>query len=278
MQESSRKGNAKAFQPFKAARVDYPSVSSPGPRPIGGGAGRGGKKVHDNPILNSIEVDVVGREKDKGKSQNQKTKKNKSNNGIAESGGRGTQRGGGKVSTSSSRGSGRLRELESTPVLSWYWCFWHRGSSGWEVFLDGSKGSDFKGAKKNENSTHLLKEKPGVYEFSLVHPSDMKKRFKVYAGMTSNMLQRHHRNYRSNGSHLLKQFEGAVREGYLVLRRVKYTKSTEKAKALESRMLRQYNYAWNSMENGSKRDVHLQPNHCCCLCCRFQVSVSVLQP
>ena len=48
-------------------------------------------------------------------------------------------------------------------------------------------------------------------------------------------MRRRHQQYRANGSHLLKQFSEALEEGYVVLRRVKYTKSTEKAKALEER-------------------------------------------
>jgi len=189
--------------------------------------------------------------------------------------GSGSSRSGRAAPTSSS-----LREMEATPILSWYWMFWHSGlysggKSSWEVFVDGSQFRHFKEATSNEKSSSKLKEKPGVYEFSLVHPSSTKKRFKVYAGHTNNMLRRHHRDYRSNGSHLLKQFSSALQEGYIVMRRVKYTESAEKAKAVESKLLKHYNYAWNAMENGSKRDVHLKPNFCCCLCCKFQVSVQV---
>ena len=176
--------------------------------------------------------------------------------------------------------SASLRELEATPILSWYWLFWHSGlysggKSSWEIFVDGSQFRDFKEAKSKEKSSSKLKEKPGVYEFSLVHPSSMKKRFKVYAGHTNNMLRRHNRDYRSNGSHLLKQFSNALQEGYIVMRRVKYTETTGKAKAIESKLLKHYNYAWNAKENGSKRVVHLRPSFCCCLCCKFQVSVQV---
>mmetsp|Transcript_14358 Transcript_14358/g.36225 ORF Transcript_14358/g.36225 Transcript_14358/m.36225 type:complete len:189 (-) Transcript_14358:1322-1888(-) len=143
-------------------------------------------------------------------------------------------------------------------------------SSSWEVFLDGSRHRDFQSAAQAETLTKDLAERPGIYEYCLTLPGSSK-HYKVYVGFSKNMRQRHFFNYRKHGSHLLRFFEDACRKGYVVMRRVKYCKSAEKAKALESKLLRRYNYAWNKMENGGKRQVDLVENMCCC----FRLSVRV---
>lgn len=158
-----------------------------------------------------------------------------------------------------------LREFtKTTPVFSWYWWLWR--SSEWEVFLDGRSDRTFKGASSSRVSslsTKGLESRPGVYEFCLMHPNS-KKHFKVYAGMSGNVHKRHHSNYRVHGSHLLPQFERSLSQGYVVLRRVTYCKTKEKAKELESRLLASYDYPWNYMENGKKRHVSLVQDTCCC--------------
>lgn len=108
------------------------------------------------------------------------------------------------------------RELCSTRPLSWYWFLWR--ASKWEIFLDGSKHRTFQDAKKAQKKTSELKEKSGVYEFCITMPNS-KKHFKVYVGHTKNMRRRHHEDYRSRGSHLLKVFEDCMRKGLIVHRR-----------------------------------------------------------
>ncbi|QDZ21670.1 GIY-YIG domain-containing protein [Chloropicon primus] len=179
----------------------------------------------------------------------------------------------GKKSPSSSQKPKPHREIvRTTPVFSWYWWVWR--SSTWEVFLDGSQFRDFKSAKKGEASstTKDLLPRPGCYEFALAHPNDPSKRFKVYVGYSSNIQKRHHLNYQRDGSHLLPQLERSLKEEYIVLRRVTYCQDAEKAKALESKLLRTYDYPWNLMENGGKRHVSLVQKSCC-LCFRLPVTV-----
>ena len=93
----------------------------------------------------------------------------------------------------------------------------------------------------------------------------------VYAGCSSNILNRHANNYQKHGSHLLSYFESCLRRGYTIMRRVKYCKTAEKAKALESRLLNLWDYPWNKLENGNIREVFLQANLCLC----FTTSVTV---
>ena len=150
-----------------------------------------------------------------------------------------------------------LREFIPTKTFTWYWFFWKR-SSGWEVFLDAPNHSSFQAARKSamEGSSHLQK-KPGVYEFALTRGGSSK-RVKVYAGHSSNIYRRHHENYCAHGSHLLAQLDRAVVDGMTVLRRVRYARTTEEAKSLESKLLASFDYAWNKVENGSKRNVALE--------------------
>merc|ERR1711977_659243 len=174
-----------------------------------------------------------------------------------------------RVSSSSTptNSNEKLRELSSTPFLSWYWFVWRQAS--WEVFLDGSKYRSFDKAKREQNFKDLEK-RPGVYGFCIALPGS-RKHFKVYAGYSSNILNRHANNYQKHGSHLLSYFESCLRRGYTIMRRVKYCKTAEKAKALESRLLNLWDYPWNKLENGNKREVFLQANLCLC----FTTSVTV---
>ena len=145
----------------------------------------------------------------------------------------------------------------------------------WALFLDGSRFRDFQAASRADSACKDLLDSPGVYEFALVHPRSPKKRFKVYAGYSRNLRTRHYRHYRQHGSHLIGQLEASLKAGYLVMRRVKYCKTAEEAKALESRLLQKFDYPWNRMENGAKRDIALVRNTCC-FCLPLGVSAKVL--
>lgn len=123
---------------------------------------------------------------------------------------------------------------------------------------------------------------PAVYELA-VSKTPGGKRYKVYLGQTNNMVRRHTEYFDKDNdvktrNHVRVPLEHALSAGLFVYRRVRYiipytnlspiaaTKATLMSYMWETRLLAQYNYAWNSKNNGNDdhqhidhtRDVHLE--------------------
>lgn len=137
-----------------------------------------------------------------------------------------------------------------------YRAFWSSGAeSEWQLFL---RGDDFEAARGREETlagTRCLPEQPGVYEFALVE-ADGRRRVAVYVGETNNLQRRHHKEYRGPaGAHLRAQFAGALAGGLEVWRRVRVVPSRAVAQAYQNAFLSTYDFAWNQVLNGARRQV-----------------------
>ena len=101
---------------------------------------------------------------------------------------------------------------------------------------------------------------PAVYEFAVASRIGGK-RYKTYIGTTCNAKQRHSK-YLCNGDHIAHFMDAAVKNGFVVYRRIRYiiprdklnSRDMELATVLagqtETRFLGKYNYSWNSSTNG----------------------------
>ncbi|AGE59348.1 hypothetical protein ATCVOR07043_214L [Acanthocystis turfacea Chlorella virus OR0704.3] len=131
----------------------------------------------------------------------------------------------------------------------------------WRPFLlpnASLQGALDEGHRHNVNGDILSV--PAVYEFAIAKHIGGK-RFKTYLGTTRNAKQRHTK-YLYNGDHIAQFLESAVKNGFVVYRRIRYiipranlnTRDMELAAVLaeqtETRLLGKYNYSWNARTNG----------------------------
>jgi hypothetical protein len=78
--------------------------------------------------------------------------------------------------------------------------------------------------------------------------------------------------YGDDGDHIRAYLDAALKDGYLVWRRLKYLKTKELAVSKEAKFLETYDYAWNAKDNGSKRQIKLKQTYsCCCFCSALEV-------
>lgn len=85
----------------------------------------------------------------------------------------------------------------------------------------------------------------------------------MYVGESGNVRLRQ-MQYGNDGDHLRPYIDAALKDDYLIFRRLKYLKTKEKAEAVELEMLQRYDYAWNRKDNGSKRLLKLKQDYTCC--------------
>ena len=134
--------------------------------------------------------------------------------------------------------------------------------AAWKPFLlpnASLQGSLEEAQRHNVNGDILAV--PAIYEFAVAARIGSK-RFKTYIGTTCNAKQRHAK-YLYNGDHIAHFMESAVKNGFVVYRRIRYiipranlnSRDMELAAVLaeqtETRFLGKYNYAWNSRTNGA---------------------------
>jgi hypothetical protein len=136
-----------------------------------------------------------------------------------------------------------------------------RGSR-WHIFLEpaSSLPTSLYNARRhnvNEGLWHV----PAVYEFA-VAKTPGGKRYKTYIGTTKDLADRHGA-YLANGSNIAHFLESAVKNGFFVMRRVRYIVpkpllapgqaelAAVIAEQTETRFLGKFNYSWNSRQNGN---------------------------
>ena len=134
--------------------------------------------------------------------------------------------------------------------------------TAWKPFLlpNASLQGSLEEAQRHKVNDDILAV-PAIYEFAVAARIGSK-RFKTYIGTTCNAKQRHAK-YLCNGDHIAHFMESAVKNGFVVYRRIRYiipranlnSRDMELAAVLaeqtETRFLGKYNYAWNSRTNGA---------------------------
>jgi hypothetical protein len=101
--------------------------------------------------------------------------------------------------------------------------------------------------KKRYFTQYLSYKGAATYEIGIRYPKG-KKVNPVYVGETSNERKRIHA-YAQHGSHLSKIIDRHVDRGFTIHYRAIAMTSKQKAKALQDRLLKNFDYDWNLQNN-----------------------------
>lgn len=88
---------------------------------------------------------------------------------------------------------------------------------------------------------------PVIYELSLAGPRGGNREI-MYVGKATSEKRRI-RSYASNGSHLRKEVNDGLRDGWCLFYRAMACVSADAARERELRMLRKFDYPWNIRDN-----------------------------
>ena len=118
------------------------------------------------------------------------------------------------------------------------------------------KGFILKNFVKGKNSREMDKH-CGIYEWRGTKRNQPNR--VVYLGSTCPQGSRYGaklgsriRGYCSNGNHIAKPMDEALKRGYELQVRFKKAKNQEDARKQEAKLLKKYNYAWNKTSNGGR--------------------------
>ena len=101
--------------------------------------------------------------------------------------------------------------------------------------------------KKTNYGTELDNDGPANYEIGIKKPSQREVRIK-YTGETKNERERMIQ-YGRNGSHIPDKIDKALKDGNEIYYRGQAKPSKEKAEKSEKRLLKKWDYPWNTKNN-----------------------------
>ena len=137
-------------------------------------------------------------------------------------------------------------------------------AEGWSEFMrvmspTAADGNQQRHHKKPgyivKRNLQMLPDKCGIYEWKIRLPKSSNDGLVVYVGSSCTSqggLRGRVREYCKDGSHIKPQIDDALNKGYELHVHYKLAENTETARRLESNLLRKYNYAWNSKQNGTR--------------------------